>query len=47
MIQQPTPVWMQPKPFLMIIEWIKIGKDRKIASEIILPIPAAVPVSHN
>ena len=28
-----------PKPFLMIIDWIKIGKDWKVASEIILPVP--------
>jgi hypothetical protein len=28
-----------PKPFLMIIDWIRIGKDWKVASEIILPVP--------
>jgi hypothetical protein len=28
-----------PKPFLMIINWLKVGKDWKIASEIILPVP--------
>jgi hypothetical protein len=28
-----------PKPFLVIIDWIKISKDWKIASEIILPVP--------
>jgi hypothetical protein len=28
-----------PKPFLMIIDWIKVGKDWKVASEIILPVP--------
>lgn len=28
-----------PKPFLMIIEWLKSGGDWKIASEIILPVP--------
>jgi hypothetical protein len=28
-----------PKPFLMIIDWIKVAKDWKIASEIILPVP--------
>jgi hypothetical protein len=28
-----------PKPFLLIINWLKIGKDWKIASEIILPVP--------
>ena len=27
------------KPFLMIIDWIKIGNDWKVASEIILPVP--------
>jgi hypothetical protein len=30
-----------PKPFLMIINWIKVGKDWKIASEIILPVPTS------
>ncbi len=30
-----------PKPFLMIIDWIKIGEDWKVASEIILPVPSA------
>jgi len=28
-----------PKPFLMIIDWIKVAGDWKIASEIILPVP--------
>ncbi|MGA3012262.1 MAG: hypothetical protein ABSD72_18545 [Terracidiphilus sp.] len=28
-----------PRPFLMIIDWIKVGKDWKVASEIILPVP--------
>jgi hypothetical protein len=28
-----------PKPFLMIVEWIKVGTDWKVASEIILPVP--------
>jgi opacity protein-like surface antigen len=28
-----------PKPFLLIIDWLKVGKDWKIASEIILPVP--------
>lgn len=28
-----------PKPFLLIVEWIKIAKEWKIASEIILPVP--------
>jgi hypothetical protein len=30
-----------PKPFLMIIDWIKVEKDWKVASEIILPVPPA------
>jgi hypothetical protein len=30
-----------PRPFLMIIDWIRIGNDWKIASEIILPVPPA------
>jgi hypothetical protein len=29
------------RPFLMIINWIRVGKDWKIASEIILPVPPA------
>jgi hypothetical protein len=28
-----------PKPFLLIINWIKIGTGWKVASEIILPVP--------
>jgi hypothetical protein len=28
-----------PKPFLMLIDWIKIGREWKIASEVILPVP--------
>jgi hypothetical protein len=28
-----------PKPFLMVIDWIKVAGDWKIASEIILPVP--------
>jgi hypothetical protein len=35
-----------PKPFLMIINWIKVAKDWKIASEIILPVPPAPPVKE-
>ena len=27
------------RPFLMIINWLRIGKDWKVASEIILPVP--------
>jgi hypothetical protein len=30
-----------PKPFLMIVDWLKVGQDWKIASEIILPVPPA------
>jgi hypothetical protein len=29
-----------PKPFLMIINWIKVEKDWKVAAEIILPVPS-------
>lgn len=29
------------KPFLMIINWLRIGEDWKIAAEIILPVPPA------
>jgi hypothetical protein len=32
-----------PKPFLLIIDWIKVAKDWKIASEIILPVPPPKP----
>ena len=28
-----------PKPFLMIMNWIKVRKNWKIASEVILPVP--------
>ena len=28
-----------PRPFLMIINWLRVGDDWKIASEIILPVP--------
>lgn len=28
-----------PKPFLMIINWLKVANDWKVASEIILPVP--------
>lgn len=28
-----------PKPFLIIMDWIKAGRDWKVASEIILPVP--------
>src|ERR1700759_2489717 len=30
-----------PRPFLMIINWIRVGEDWKVASEIILPVPPA------
>ena len=29
------------KPFLMIVNWLRIGNDWKVASEIILPVPPA------
>lgn len=35
-----------PRPFLMIINWIKIGQEWKIAAEIILPVPPASPGKH-
>jgi hypothetical protein len=35
-----------PKPFLMIIDWIKVGKDWKVATEVILPVPPA-PAARN
>jgi hypothetical protein len=28
-----------PRPFLMIINWLRVGEDWKVASEIILPVP--------
>jgi hypothetical protein len=28
-----------PRPFLVIVEWMKVAKEWKIASEIILPVP--------
>ena len=28
-----------PKPFLMIVNWIKVGTDWKVATEVILPVP--------
>src|ERR1700722_10709562 len=30
-----------PKPFLLLVNWIKISRNWKIASEIILPVPPA------
>jgi hypothetical protein len=36
-----------PKPFLMIINWLKIANDWKIASEIILPVPATPVLDHH
>ncbi len=30
-----------PKPFLMIVEWIKVGGEWKMATDIALPIPPA------
>ena len=28
-----------PKPFLLIVNWLRAGKDWKVAAEIILPVP--------
>jgi hypothetical protein len=36
-----------PKPFLMIINWKKIEKDWKVASEIILPVPPVTAASQT
>ena len=30
-----------PKPFLLILNWIKVGQDWKVTTEIILPVPPA------
>jgi hypothetical protein len=35
-----------PEPFLMIINWMKVGPDWKVASEIILPVPPT-PGAHS
>lgn len=34
----------KPKPFLLIHNWLKVNKEWKIASEIILPVPPTPPV---
>jgi hypothetical protein len=34
------------KPFLMIVNWLRVGTDWKVASEIILPVPPA-PAAKN
>jgi hypothetical protein len=36
-----------PKPFLMIINWLKVANDWRVASEIILPVPPTPVVEHN
>jgi hypothetical protein len=36
-----------PEPFLMIINWIKIGQNWKVASEIILPVPPIPAQAHS
>jgi hypothetical protein len=36
----------RPKPFLMIVTWMKVAKDWEIASEIILPVPPAPAVQR-
>ncbi len=35
-----------PKPFLIIMTWIRLGQDWKIASEILLPVPPAPAVKR-
>jgi hypothetical protein len=30
-----------PKPFLMILNWVRVSDEWKIAAEIILPVPLA------
>jgi hypothetical protein len=35
------------KPFLMLINWIKVAKEWKIASEIIPPVPPAPPFKQS
>lgn len=35
-----------PKPYLMIINWIKVGANWKVATEVILPVPPA-PADRN
>jgi hypothetical protein len=36
----------EPRPFLMIIDWIKVGKNWKVAAEIILPVPPVSAAKH-
>ena len=36
-----------PKPFLMIINWLKVANDWKVASEIILPVPPTPAVERR
>jgi hypothetical protein len=36
-----------PHPFIMILEWVKVSGDWKIASEIILPVPPAPAAAHK
>jgi hypothetical protein len=31
-----------PKPFLMIVEWVRVGGEWKMATDIALPIPPAL-----
>ena len=35
-----------PRPFLMVIVWIKVANDWKVASEIILPVPPAPTIKN-
>jgi hypothetical protein len=36
-----------PQPFLMIINWIKVANDWKVAAEIILPVPPTPVAASN
>jgi hypothetical protein len=33
----------KPKPFLMIVEWVRVGGEWKMATDIALPIPPTPP----
>jgi hypothetical protein len=35
-----------PRPFLMIVDWIKVANDWKVATEIILPVPPTPPATR-
>lgn len=36
-----------PKPFLLIINWVKIAQDWKVAAEVLLPVPPSAPVKQS